>query len=254
MTVGKLALAASLGLTFLLGTATIALAEPPGTEDPNNWPQYNRTTNAWRYSPLDQINKDNVSKLSVAWIAHGGDITMGIQETPLAIDGVIYSITSGNRVAALDAKTGQELWSYQPKLDPLTKKVLFSPYSRGVAVGDGKVFIGTVDGRGIALDQKTGKEIWQVQLTDFANCHGCNFTSPPVVAGDMLTFGSTAGELATQGKIYGVEAKSGKKVWEFNTIKDDPKSWPGESGKYGGGGAWMPGTTWIAWITTRSRR
>src|SRR5262245_33423733 len=55
MTVGKLALAASLGLTFLFSTATIALAEPPGTEDPNNWPQYNRTTNAWRYSPLDQI-------------------------------------------------------------------------------------------------------------------------------------------------------------------------------------------------------
>src|SRR5258707_12049357 len=242
MTMGKLAFAASLGLTFLLGTATIALAEPPGTEDPNNWPQYNRTANAWRYSPLDQINKDNVSKLSVAWIAHGGDITMGIQETPLAIDGVIYSITAGNRVAALDAKTGREFWSYQPKLDPLTKKVLFSPYSRGVAVGDGKVFIGTVDGRGIALDQKTGKEVWQVQLTDFPNCHGCNFTSPPVVAGDMLTFGSTAGELATQGKIYGVEAKSGKKVWEFNTIKDDPKSWPGESGKYGGRGAWMPGT------------
>jgi hypothetical protein len=119
----------------------------------------------------------------------------------------------------------------QPKLDPLTKKMLFSPYSRGVAVGNGKVFIGTVDGRGIALDQKTGKEIWQIQLTDFANCHGCNFTSRPVVAGDMLTFGSTAGELATQGKIYGVEAKSGKKVWEFNTIKEDPKSWPGESGK-----------------------
>ena len=124
---GKSAFAASLGLACLLGTATIALAENPGSEDPNNWPQYNRTTNAWRYSPLDQINKDNVGKLSVAWIAHGGDITMGIQETPLVINGVVYSITSGNRVAALDAKTGQEIWSYQPKLDPLTKKVLFCP-------------------------------------------------------------------------------------------------------------------------------
>jgi alcohol dehydrogenase (cytochrome c) len=81
-----------------------------------------------------------------------------------------------------------------------------------------------------------------VQLTDFANCHGCNFTSPPVLAGDMLTFGSTGGELATAGKIYGVDADSGKKLWEFETIKRDPKSWPGESGKYGGGGAWMPGT------------
>ena len=233
---------AGLAVACLLSTASIALAADPGTEDPNNWPQYNRTANAWRYSPLDQINKDNVGKLSVAWIAHGGDITMGLQETPIVIDGVIYSISSGDKVAALDGKTGEQLWSYEPKLDPITKKVLFSPYSRGVAVGHGMVFIGTVDGRGIALDQKTGKEKWQVQLTDFANCHGCNFTSPPVVAGDILTFGSTAGELAAQGKIFGVEAATGKKVWEFNTIKQDPASWPGESGKYGGGGAWMPGT------------
>ena len=238
----KASSSAGLALACLLSTASIALAADPGTEDPNNWPQYNRTANAWRYSPLDQINKDNVGKLSVAWIAHGGDITMGLQETPIVIDGVIYSISSGDKVAALDGKTGQKLWSYEPKLDPITKKVLFSPYSRGVAVGHGMVFIGTVDGRGIALDQKTGEEKWQVQLTDFANCHGCNFTSPPVVAGDMLTFGSTAGELAAQGKIFGVEAATGKKLWEFNTIKQDPKSWPGESGKYGGGGAWMPGT------------
>src|SRR5215510_5386864 len=238
----KASAAAGLAFACLLSTASIALAADPGTEDPNNWPQYNRTANAWRYSPLDQINKNNVGKLSVAWIAQGGDITMGNQATPLAIDGLIYTITAGNRVASLDGKTGKELWSYQPKLDPLTKTVIFSPYSRGVAVGHGMVFIGTADGRGIALDQKTGKEKWQVQLTDFANCHGCNFTSPPVLAGDVLTYGSTAGELATQGKIFGVDAKTGKKLWEFNTIKDDPKSWPGESGAYGGGGAWMPGT------------
>jgi len=239
---GKANLSAVVGLASMVWMGTATLAADPGSENPNDWPQYNRTANAWRYSPLDQINRDNVGKLSVAWIAHGGDITMGIQETPVVIDGVIYSITSGDRVAALDGKTGREIWRYEPKLQALTKKVLFAPYSRGVAVGSGMVFIGTVDGRGIALDQTTGKEKWQVQLTDFANCHGCNFTSPPVLAGDMLTFGSTAGELATQGKIFGVEAATGKKVWEFNTIKQDEKSWPGESGKYGGGGAWMPGT------------
>jgi alcohol dehydrogenase (cytochrome c) len=58
----------------------------------------------------------------------------------------------------------------------------------------------------------------------------------------MLTLGSTGGELATAGKIDGVDADSGKKLWEFETIKRDPKSWPRDSGKYGGGGAWMPGT------------
>src|SRR3954447_16014789 len=69
----KLSLALSCGLACALGVMSVALAADPGTEDPNNWPQYNRTANAWRYSPLDQINRDNVSKLSVAWIAHGGD-------------------------------------------------------------------------------------------------------------------------------------------------------------------------------------
>ena len=235
--------AALVASILLLGSGKAgAQVTAPGTEDPNNWPQYHRTTNAWRYSPLDQINKTNVSKLKVAWIRQGGDITHGIQETPIVVDGVVYSITAQNRVAALDGKTGREIWRFEPRLDPLTKKVLFSPYSRGVTVGRGKVFIATVDGRGIAVDQKTGNELWQVQLTDFANCHGCNFTSPPVLAGDVLTFGSTAGELATAGKIYGVDADGGRKLWEFETIKQDPKSWPGESGKYGGGGAWLPGT------------
>ena len=69
----KASSSAGLALACLLSTASIALAADPGTEDPNNWPQYNRTANAWRYSPLDQINKDNVGKLSVAWIAHGGE-------------------------------------------------------------------------------------------------------------------------------------------------------------------------------------
>src|SRR5581483_8709511 len=114
---------ASLGLTFLLGNTTLAVAQSAGSEDPNNWPQYNRTANAWRYSPLDQINKDNVGKLQVAWIAQGGDITMGLQETPIVIDGVVYSISSGDKVAALNGKTGELIWSYEPKLDPLTKKV-----------------------------------------------------------------------------------------------------------------------------------
>jgi alcohol dehydrogenase (cytochrome c) len=78
---------------------------------------------------------------------------------------------------------------------------------RGVAVSHRFVFVGTVDGCCIALDQKTGKEKWQVlHLTDFANCHGCNFTSPLVVAGDVLMFVSTAGELVAQAKILGVEA------------------------------------------------
>jgi alcohol dehydrogenase (cytochrome c) len=142
---------------LLIGSGTAAAQAPAGSEDPNNWPQYHRTSDAWRYSPLEQINKANVGKLKVAWVHQGGDITHGIQETPIVVDGVVYSIRAQNRVMAIDAKTGREIWHFEPKLDPLAKKVLFSPYTRGVTVGRGKVFIATVDGRGIALIRKPGK-------------------------------------------------------------------------------------------------
>src|SRR5260370_1716373 len=89
MTMAKTTLAASFGLACLLCTAGVALAADPGTEDPNNWPQYHRTTNAWRYSPLDQINKDNVTQLSVAWIAHPASITLALPQPPLSLNATI---------------------------------------------------------------------------------------------------------------------------------------------------------------------
>ena len=107
--------------------------------------------------------------------------------------------------------------------------MLFAPYSRGVAVGHGMVFIGTVDGAALRSTRRPARKSGRCSSTDFANCHGCNFTSPPVVAGDVLTYGSTAGELAAQGKIFGVEAATGKKLWEFNTIEQDRPARPAKA-------------------------
>jgi alcohol dehydrogenase (cytochrome c) len=99
------------------------------------------------------------------------------------IDSVIYSITAGSRVAP-GWQDRKELWNFQPKLDPLTQeKVLFSPYSRGVAVGHGMVFIGTVDGRGMPSTEDRQRKM-AGPVDRFRRYHGCNFTSPPVVAGD----------------------------------------------------------------------
>jgi alcohol dehydrogenase (cytochrome c) len=212
-----------------------------GLDDPNNWPEYHRTANGWRYSPLDQVNTSNVKRLSVAWIHQPGDITHGLQATPITVDGVIYYIGANNRVFAIDAVTGKELWKYAAELNPVAQEIFFAAYSRGVTVGRGKVFLGTLDGRGIALDQKTGQEVWRVQLTDFERCQGCNFTSPPTLAGDTLTYGPTGGELAQSAKVYGVHADTGKRVWTFDLLRDDQASWPGDSRAVGGGGAWIPG-------------
>ena len=208
----------------------------------NDWSWYHGDDNATRYSALDQINKGNIGDLNVAWIHQPGAIEQGLEATPLVIDGIMYYAGSYNRVFALDAATGKELWHYYPDLDPIVDELFFTPYTRGVNVSSGNVNIGTLDGRAIALDQKTGKEVWSAQLVDTTTC-ACNFTSPPVMAGGTLVYGQTAGEYPIQGKVFGLNPQTGETTWTFNTIKhDDPNSWGGDSGKYGGGGSWMPGT------------
>jgi len=230
-------------LGCLLGVLSLASVSVSvsAADNPADWPEYLRDSSGWRYSPLDQINKENVSKLKVAWIHQPGDIQMGLQATPIAIGGILYYVAANNNVFAVDGKSGKTLWHYQPELDPLAAESFWAAQSRGVTVGHGNVYLGTLDGRYIALDQKTGTVKWETQMTDFKNCQGCNFSFPPQLAGNILYSGHTGGDQPQQGKIFGVNALTGKKVWTFNTIKDDPKSWPGDSGKVGGGGAWMLG-------------
>jgi alcohol dehydrogenase (cytochrome c) len=221
-------------------------AQQPGsgpllTDDPNNWPTYHRSYNAFRYSPLSQINKTNVKDLTVAWVHQPGAIVQGLEATPLVVDGIMYYIASFNRVFALDAATGKEIWHYYAKLDPVVSTLFFQPYNRGVAYAFGKVYFGSLDGRVIALDAKTGKEVWVNPVLDTKKC-SCNFTGAPLVVKDKVIIGQTSGELPIQGKIYALNAHNGGKHWEFNTIKNDPKSWGGDSGKYGGGGGWMTGS------------
>lgn len=223
--------------------AVTAVVAPASAQDANgNWTEYHGDSRGWRFSPLDAINTGNVAKLKVAWIHQPGDITSGLQATPLVIDGVLYYIGANNRVYALDATTGKQVWEYLTELDPDHIKSIFATYNRGVAVSGGKVFFGTSDGRLIALDQKTGEAVWDTRLTEPKKCHGCNFTSPPTVAGDVVIIGKTGGDLAQRGQFYAVNAVDGKLLWTFDVLKDDPKSWPTEESKItGGGGAWLPG-------------
>ncbi|MBV8097194.1 MAG: PQQ-binding-like beta-propeller repeat protein [Acetobacteraceae bacterium] len=111
-----------------------------------------------------------------------------------------------------------------------------------MTVGRGKVFVGTLDGRMIGLDQKTGKELWSTQITDLKQCFGCLFSSPPQLADDVLFGGTTGGDQPQRGKIFAVNADTGQRLWTFDTIRDDPASWPGDTGEVGGSGAWLPGT------------
>ena len=210
-------------------------------EDPNNWPKYHRTDTGWRYSPLDQINTKNVQQLKVAWIHQPGDITNGLNATPIVIDGVVYYTGPFSQTYAVNGTTGEILWQYLPDLDPVVYELLLTGINRGVTVGFGKVYIATADGRYIALDQKTGREIWSQQIVDPRQCN-CTFTSPPQLAGNILYSGSTGGDFAANGKIYAVNAETGESLWTFNIIRNHPDSWTKAAAKNGGGGAWLPGT------------
>jgi alcohol dehydrogenase (cytochrome c) len=227
-------------LAAVLATPALAQNTAPSS-GAGNWPVYNGNPTSTRFSPLNEINAGNVQTLTAAWIHQAGVIGQGLVETPLVVDGVVYSIGSNDRVFALDGATGNEIWHYYPHLGDIVNEIAFSQLARGVAIGNGRVYIGTVDGYGIALDQKTGKEIWNTQLLDTRKCKGCNFTSPPVVAGKTLVYGGTGGELPGIGKILGVDPDTGKIIWTFEVLKNDPKSWGGDSRLSGGGGAWMPG-------------
>ncbi len=233
-----LALAAS--LTVCTGAALAKSG--PGYDNPDNWPQYHRSFNAWRFSPLQDINKGNISQLKVAWIHQPGNITHGLQATPIVIDGILYYVSAYNNVWAVDAATGKTIWRYQAKLDPLSKQVFYAAASRGVTVGRKKVYLGTLDGRMVALNQNSGKEIWSTQLTNFKEEYGALFSAPPQLAGDILFGGTTGGDQPIIGKIFAVNADTGERVWTFEVPRDDQLSWPGDSRKTGGGGAWMPGT------------
>jgi alcohol dehydrogenase (cytochrome c) len=243
-----LAAGAAIVSAMLAATPPAWAVAPPmpgpagGEADPNNWTQYHRTSNAWRYSPLEQINKDNVKRLKAAWIHQPGDITAGLISTPLVKDGVMYYVAPNNNVFALDAATGRTIWHYQPKLAAIASQSFYATLSRSLTMGHGHIYLGTLDGRFVAIDEKSGKEAWSTQLTDLKTCFGCLFSSSPVLAGDVLIGGSTGGDQPQRGKIFAVNALTGEKMWIFDTIKDDPKSWPDGTGQVGGGGAWLPGT------------
>ena len=125
--------------------------------DASNWLTHGRTYSEQRFSPLDQVNADNVAGLRLAWY-YDLDTNRGQEATPLVVDGVMYTTSAWSKVFALDAASGKLLWKYDPHVPGETAiKACCDVVNRGAAVYGGKVFVGTLDGRLIALDSGIGK-------------------------------------------------------------------------------------------------
>jgi len=213
----------------------------------SDWLMYGRTNDDHRFSPLAQISEQTIGQLGLVWSRELGT-TRGLEATPLVENGVIYTTGSWSTVYALDAKTGNVRWMYDPVV-PRARAffICCDVVNRGVALYRGKVYVGALDGRLIALDARSGKPVWSVATTDPAQPYAV--TGYPRIAKDLVIIGNAGAEYGVRGYISAYDAETGKMKWRTYTVPGDPsrgfeskameqaaKTWSGEWWKVGGGG------------------
>jgi lanthanide-dependent methanol dehydrogenase len=228
-------------------------------KDPNQWVMPTGDYNNQRYSPLNQINAQNVQNLRPVWSFSTG-VLRGHEGAPLVIGDVMYVHTPfPNNVFALDLKNnGQILWKYEPRQDPSVIPVMCcDTVNRGLAYAEGKIILDQADTTVVALDAKTGKEVWKVQNGDAKK--GETMTSAPMVVKDKVIVGISGGEFGVLGRVTAYSLKDGKKVWNAASVGPDDqilfdanttsmgkpvgkdssiKTWEGDQWKVGGGATW----------------
>ena len=188
--------------------------------EPQNWMAHGGNQQAQRYSRLDQITPDNISRLKPAWFLEF-DTYRGQEATPLVVDGVIYVTTAWSKVYAVDAKTGKTLWQYDPKVPgPAAAKNCCDVVSRGAAVYQGKVYVASYDGRLIALDAAKGQPVWTAQTVDPDAMY--TISGAPRVGAGLVFIGNGGGEFGGRGYVSAYDAETGKLAWRFFTTPGDP--------------------------------
>jgi len=204
---------------------------------------YNR-----QYSSLTDIGKSNVSQLKVAWHTRVAVPTKGkpnftgssAEAEPVVYNGTMYMPDAQGNVFAFDAVTGERLWYYKPKYPKGFSAGL--PTSRGVVIGDGKVFMAQTDGSVVGLDQGTGRVAWKTKVGDYKQ--GYFFTSPPTYVDGTLIAGTSGGDFGARCKVVGMDAKTGKVKWSFFVIPTGKQfgadTWPKKRAFLGGGAIWAP--------------
>ncbi|MFN8594511.1 MAG: PQQ-dependent dehydrogenase, methanol/ethanol family [Thermomicrobiales bacterium] len=219
---------------------------PAGDPAGQEWLTYGGNLYNQRYSSLDQITPDNVKNLKGAWVYHTNVFSGGtsFESSPIVVDGVMYLTGPQSQVYAVDARNGQEKWKYIPTIEGVESLPLCcGQVNRGVAVGDGMVFVGQVDAKLTALDAKTGKVAWSVQVDDPRA--GYSETMAPIFYDGKVYIGVSGAEYEIRGHVTAYDAKTGDQVWRFYTIPGPGEAghdtWPqdNEMWKYGGGSVWQ---------------
>jgi quinohemoprotein ethanol dehydrogenase len=229
-----------------------ALANANAT--PGDWLSYGRNYQEDRYSPLTQINKENLNQLGLAWTLELGT-KRGIQATPLVVDGIMFFSGPWSLVYAVDSRHGKILWRYDPKVPrDIAPKLCCGVVNRGLALYEGDLFVGTLDGRLVSIKAHDGSLNWQTKTVP-ENSYLTITGAPRVVKGRVL-IGNGGSEYTARGYITAYDAKTGEQAWRFYTVPGNPgqpfehpdleeaaKTWTGEWWTHGGGG-----TVWDSFV------
>ena len=200
-----------------------------------------------RFSPLRQVTAENVADLQAVWRTRLGGSGMGAQYSgeaqPLVHEGTLFVVTGADDVFAIDVATGEILWRYEAHLDPGISVICCGWTSRGVALGDGKVYVGQLDGKMVALDQLTGAVRWSVQAERWQE--GFSITSAPLYYEGLVVTGFAGAEYGVRGRVKAYDADDGSLVWTFYTVpgpgETGHETWPQDNDvwQHGGASVWQ---------------
>src|SRR5712671_4957040 len=209
---------------------------------PGEWLTYAGNYAGHRHSLLPQLTKGNVRNLRLAWVAQLRQVDRELQVSPIVADGVMFVSESRDGVVALDAKTGEVIWTYRRPVPDALPGCCGTP-NRGVAVLGRTVFVAASDSFLIALDANTGKQRWIVKVADYRD--GYTMTGAPLVLGDRVVVGVAGGEIGIRGFLVAFDVAEGRQLWKFNTVPGPGEAghdtWTGDAWKTGGAPTWTAG-------------
>jgi len=204
-----------------------------------DWLSYRRTDDAFAFSPLTEINRNNVKNLRPIWSYPVQDDSRWVP-TPIVANGIMYVAEGKGRVLAFDVPTGEMKWIHTRSYPEDIRASQAYLRARGVAVYDDKIYWGTADSYLVALDAQTGKQVWQVKTADYKK--GVGHSHPPLIADGKVIMGFIGGEREVRGAVAAYDAKTGALVWKTYTVPA-----PGEPGSESWARSQMPplgGPTW----------
>jgi quinohemoprotein ethanol dehydrogenase len=192
------------------------------SSEPGSWLTRGRDFGETFYSPLDQINDQNADEIGFAWQYFTGT-KRGLEATPIFVDGVLYVTGNWGIVYALDGRTGEEIWKFDPEVPgKWARNACCDVVSRGLAVWEGAIYAASLDGRLFSLDAASGAVNWSVD-TFVDRSLPYTITGAPRIAGTNVVIGNAGAEYGVRGYVTAYDLKTGEQSWRFYTVPGDPK-------------------------------